>query len=237
MKARLLVTAHAACGGHAPENTLAGVRKALDLAADAVEVDVRCTADGVPVLLHDETVDRTTNGKGAISLMTFAEARRLDAGDGRFPGEPIPSLQEALVLARGRALLVLELKQAGVEEAVLDVVRREGDVRGCVVYSFLPSIVARVRRLEPRLPCVLAAAAVTDRGELLDSVLTLNAQGVAVPHSLVDEELVAETVRRSLRLYCWTVNEEPEMRRLIACGVDGITSDYPERVRAALATS
>jgi glycerophosphoryl diester phosphodiesterase len=91
--------------------------------------------------------------------------------------------------------------------------------------------------LEPRLSCVLLAAAVTDRGELLDSVLPLNAQGVGVLHSLVDEELVAEAVRRSLRLYCWTVNEEPEMRRLIACGVDGITSDYPERVRAALAAS
>ena len=63
MKADLLVTAHAACMGHAPENTLAGMRKAIELAADAVEVDVRCTADGVPVLLHDETVDRTTNGK------------------------------------------------------------------------------------------------------------------------------------------------------------------------------
>jgi glycerophosphoryl diester phosphodiesterase len=237
MKTNLLVISHAACRGHAPENTLAGVRKALDLAADAVEVDVRCTADSVPVLLHDETVDRTTNGKGAISLMTFAEARRLDAGDERFPGEPIPSLQDALVLAKGRALLVLELKQAGVEEAVLDVVRREGDMRGCVVHSFLPAVVARVRRLEPRLPCALLTASATDRGELLDSVLALNAQGVAVLHSLVDEELVAEAVRRSLRLYCWTVNEEPEMRRLIACGVDGITSDYPERVRAALASS
>jgi glycerophosphoryl diester phosphodiesterase len=80
-------------------------------------------------------------------------------------------------------------------------------------------------------------ASATDRGELLDSVLALNAQGVAVLHSLVDGELVAETVRRSLRLFCWTVNDESEMRRLIACGVDGITSDYPERVRAALATS
>ncbi|MGD0764808.1 MAG: glycerophosphodiester phosphodiesterase family protein [Dehalococcoidia bacterium] len=234
MKTNLLVTSHAACKGHAPENTLAGVRRALALAADAIEVDVRCTADGVPVLLHDETVDRTTNGSGAINSLTFAEARRLDAGDERFPGEPIPSLQEAIGLTKGRALLVLELKQPGIEKAALDVVWQEGDVRGCVVHSFLPSVVARVRQLEPRLPCVLLTASAADRGQLLDSVLAVNAQGVAVLHSLVDEELVAEANRRSLRLYCWTVNEEPEMRRLIACGVDGITSDHPERVRNVL---
>ena len=111
-------------------------------------------------------------------------------------------------------------------------------MRGCVVHSFLPCDRRAGASVWSRdCPASSSTAAVTDRDELLDSALTLNAQGVAVLHGLVDEELVAETVRRSLRLYCWTVNDDAEIRRLIACGVDGITSDYPERVRAALATS
>jgi len=236
MNRPLLVTAHAACKGHGPENTLAGVRKAIEFGVDAIEVDIHCTADGIPVLIHDSTVDRTTNGSGTIQQMTFAEARALDAGDERFPGELIPSLEEAVALTKGRVLLVLELKQMGIEARVLDVVRRLNALRECTVHSFIPQVVARVRELEPRVPCALLASGVNvgDWDEVLDSTLALNAQGIAVLHSCVTERLVASAYRRSLRLYTWTVNDESDMRRLMACGVDGITSDYPERVRAVL---
>lgn len=240
MTRALLITAHAACKGHAPENTLAGVRRALELGADALEVDVQCTADGVPVLLHDETVDRTTDGRGSIREMTLAQARLLDAGartfDGAFAGERIPTLEETLELTRGRALLVLEIKQVGIEEAVLAVVRQLDALGDCTAHSFFPQVVAAMRRAEPRLPCSLLTngVGVTDWDELLDSVLSLHAQGVAVLYGCVDEALVRKARRRSLSLYTWTVNEEPEMRRLASLGVDGVTSDYPERVRAVL---
>ena len=90
-----LVTSHAACKGHAPENTLAGIEAALRLGADAIEIDVHCTSDGVPVLIHDETVDRTTDGAGNIHEMTFEVARTLDAGARqfapKFQGAKIPT--------------------------------------------------------------------------------------------------------------------------------------------------
>ena len=105
---RPLVISHAACGGHAPENTLAGIRKALELKADAVEIDVQASADGVPVLMHDLTVDRTTNGIGAVAKMALEDLRALDAG-----GEPPPTLADVLEITRGRALLVIEIKQPG----------------------------------------------------------------------------------------------------------------------------
>ncbi|MGQ9573072.1 MAG: glycerophosphodiester phosphodiesterase [Chloroflexota bacterium] len=239
MNRPLLVTAHAGCKGHAPENTLAAIRKAIELGVDAIEVDVHCTADGVPVLIHDDTVDRTTSGTGSIHHMTFAEAQMLDAGDQNFPGEPIPSLEEALELTRGRVLLVLEIKQVGIETQVLALVRCLQALRDCAVHSFFPQVVATVRQLEPRMPCALLTTGVnvSDWEEVLDSTLALNAQGIAVLHSFVTEELVASACRRSLRVYTWTVNEESAIRRLIDCGVDGITSDYPERVRAVLAAS
>ena len=239
MSRPLLVTAHAACKGHGPENTLAAIRKAIELGADAIEVDVHCTADGIPVLLHDNTVDRTTNGSGCIHDMTFAQARALDAGDERFPCELIPSLEEAVELTKGQVLLVLELKQMGIEAQVLDVVRGLDALRDSTVHSFFPEVVAKVRELEPREPCALLTHGlnVSDWDELLDSALALNAQGIAVLHSFVTERLVATASRRSLRVYAWTVNDESEMRRLMVCGVDGITSDYPDRVRAVLTPS
>jgi glycerophosphoryl diester phosphodiesterase len=231
-----LITAHRACMGHAPENTLAGIDKAIALGADAVEVDVRCTVDAVPVLLHDETVDRTTNGSNALSGMTLAEARRLLAGDARFPEERIPTLEEAAAAAGERIFLVIEIKQEGIEARVVEVVRRLDAVRRCAVHSFLPDAVAAVRRLEPRLPCALLTARIEDPDDAIDAALALNAQGLGVLHGLVDQRLVAAARRRSLRLSCWTVDDPAEVRRLASLGVDGITSDYPDRVRLALSS-
>ena len=160
MPAQPFVIAHAACKGHAPENTLAGIRAALDLGADGIEIDVHCTADDVPILLHDGTVDRTTDGQGEVTQMTLAQVKALDAGarqfEGRFAGERVPTLAEVLDLTRGRALLVLEVKQLYIEQQVLRVVRDLGAVNDCVVHSFIPHVVARFRVVEPSMPAAFA---------------------------------------------------------------------------------
>ncbi len=224
-----LITAHAACRGHAPENTLAGVRAALALGADAIEIDVRCTRDGTPVLLHDSTVDRTTDGEGEIAALSLRQARRLDAGE----GERIPTLREVLREVAGRALLVLEVKPAGIEEELLAVVRRARALDWCAVHSFLPRVVERVRRQEPRMPCSLLTDGrrVVDWGQLFAFALSLGAQGVSVHHGVVTPELVRGAHLRELRCSTWTVNRRDDVRRVAACGVDAITSDYPDRVR------
>src|SRR5574341_626902 len=127
-----IITSHAACKGHAPENTLVGVRAALALGADAIEIDLHLTRDGVPVLIHDATVDRTTDGSGEIASLTLRQARRLDAGG----GERIPTLREVIETVADRALLVLEVKAGRIEEEVLAVVRRAKALEFCVVHSF-----------------------------------------------------------------------------------------------------
>lgn len=224
-----LIVAHAACKGHAPENTLAGVRAALRLGADAIEVDLHCTRDGAPVLIHDATVDRTTDGQGEIASLTLRQARRLDAGG----GERIPTLREVLEAVAGRALLVLEVKRLDIEDEVLAAVRRANALDGCAMHSFWPQVVERFRRLEPRMPCLLLTGGreVADWGQLFAFALSLGAQGVAVFYQVVTPELVRAAHRRELRFSTWTVNSRAEVRRLAACGVDAITSDYPDRVR------
>lgn len=233
-----LVIAHAACKGHAPENTLAGVRAALALGVDAIEVDVHGTADRVPVLIHDATVDRTTNGSGAVAALTVAQLRRLDAGaracDGRFAGERIPTLAEALDLTRGRCLLVVEIKPAGIEREVVAVLRPAAD--DVMVWSFLPEVVARVRELAPAIPCALLSPALAGRAPdaLFRAALQAGQQAVALHHGSVDAELVHRAARRGLTVFAWTADEPDEHRRLLAAGAAGIVTNYPDRLRAVL---
>jgi glycerophosphoryl diester phosphodiesterase len=224
-----LITSHAACRGHAPENTLAGIRAALQHEADAIEIDLHCTSDGVPVLIHDETLDRTTDGAGRIAELTLRQARRLDAGQ----GERIPTLRDVLKEVDGRALIVLEIKAKETEPEVLEVVRRAKALDWCSVHSFRPDIVARVRTLEPRMPCSLLISTehMKDWGATLSFALSLNAQGVAPHHGIVTPGLVRAASLRELRVSTWTVNTRDDVRRVAAAGVAAITTDYPDRVR------
>jgi glycerophosphoryl diester phosphodiesterase len=224
-----IITSHAACKGHAPENTLAGIRAALKLRADAIEIDIHCTRDGVPVLIHDATVDRTTDGTGEIAALLLRQARKLNAGD----GERIPTLREVFDEVAGRALVVLEIKALHIEQEVLAVVRRAKALDYCVVHSFLPKVIARVRSLEPRMPCSLLTGGrgADDPEKLFSLALSLNAQGVAVNYQSVTPQLVRAAHLRELRFSTWTVDSERDVRRVARAGVDAITSNYPDRVR------
>ena len=232
-----LVTSHAACKGHAPENTLAGIDAALRLGADAIEIDVHCTSDGVPVLLHDNMVERTTDGSGDVHAMSFEAVRALDAGARqfvpRFRGERIPTLAEALDLARGKALLQIEVKQPGIEAAVAAAVRDADAIASCEVHSFWPPTVAAMRAEEPRMACALLSDGrrVLDWAEFFGFALSLNAQGVSMHYGAATPERVREGQRRSLTFMVWTADEEADIRAMIDAGVDGICSNFPDAVR------
>jgi glycerophosphoryl diester phosphodiesterase len=234
---RPLVTSHAACKGHAPENTLAGIGEALRIGADAIEIDVHCTSDGVPVLLHDETVDRTTDGTGNVHEMPLTVVQALDAGARqfvpKFAGERVPTLAEVLELTRGRALLHIEVKQPGIEEAVAAAVRDAGAINDCEVHSFWPQIVQAMRATEPRM----AAALLTDGRRVVDwddffsFALSLNAQGVSVHYGGVTPERVRQGQRRSLTFMVWTADDESDIERMLAAGVDSVCSNFPDVVK------
>jgi glycerophosphoryl diester phosphodiesterase len=232
-----LVTSHAACKGHAPENTLAGIERAIALGADAIEIDVHCTADGVPVLIHDETVNRTTDGSGNVHEMPLSVVRALDAGARqfvpRFAGAQIPTLAEVLDLTKGKVLLQIEVKQQGIEDQVAQAVRDAGAIAHCESHSFYPQIVRAMRAAEPRM----AAALLTDGRRVVDwddffgFALSLGAQGVSVYHSWATPERVRLGQLRSLTFMVWTVDDEADVAKMIAAGVDSICSNFPDAVR------
>jgi glycerophosphoryl diester phosphodiesterase len=232
---RPLVISHAACGGHAPENTLAGIRAALDFGVDGIEIDVQASSDGVPVLMHDLTVDRTTNGSGTVASMSLEELRGLDAG-----GEPVPTLDEVLVLTMSKALLVIEIKQAGIEEQIAEVVRRREALNDAMVWSFSAQALEAMRGAEPLLPGALLIAP-SASGELpnwpqrRERALRIGLQGVSIFHLGIMEEIVRESQRSGLSVYAWTPDSEPDIARLIDIGIDGVCTNYPDRAIALLA--
>ena len=218
------------------------MRAALALGVDGIEFDIHASADGVPVLIHDETLDRTTDGSGPVSALTFAQLRALDAGAryaAGYAGERIPALHEVVDLAAGRCLLVVEVKQKGIADLVVDVLRRAGSLAWTMIWSFDLDTVATVRRLEPLLPAAQllearAVAAAGDRVRHLEMALANNLAGISVHHAGVDAGLVRTARLRGLSVYTWTANDPDEQRRLAACGVDAIASDVPAVLQEAL---
>ncbi len=224
---RPLVISHAACGGHAPENTLAGIRTALSFGVDAIEIDVQSSVDGVPVLMHDLTVDRTTNGSGAVAELTLDQLRTLDAG-----GEPPPTLAEVLELTVGTALLVIEIKQLDIEEQIADVIRDSAALDDAMVWSFFRRAMEGMRKAEPRIPggLLIAAEFMPKWPAIRERALRTDLQAVSVFHLGIDEEIVRSCRRSGLALYAWTADSRKDIARLIDIGVDGICSNYPDKV-------
>jgi glycerophosphoryl diester phosphodiesterase len=224
---RPLVISHAACGGHAPHNTLAGIRKAIELGSDAIEIDVQVTADGVPVLMHDLTVDRTTNGSGAVKELTLSEMQKLDAG-----GEPPPALSQVIELTLGTVLLVIEMKAQGIGGHIARTVHEHGALNHVMAWSFFPDAIEDLRRHEPRIPCgLLVGGEYMDRWPAMrDKAISLGAQAVSLFNPAVNAEIRRDTQRHGLALYTWTPDSLEEIARLIALEVDGICSNYPDRV-------
>ena len=234
----MLLIAHRGASGHAPENTLAAFKKAVSLGATFIETDLQLTRDTRLVAIHDETVNRTTNGKGAVHDMTLAEIRRLDAGSwfgSEFAGERLPPLDEILEFAKKHdVVFYLELKPAGSwggEHALISGLRESGQIARTVVISFDASILAAVRKIEPTLMTALLYDGQIEKP--LERALEIGARQLAVRGDLVTPWLLTAARKKDLQVVCWTINHSAHMRLLMSAGVDGIMSDYPDRLVAS----
>ncbi|MBA2447286.1 MAG: glycerophosphodiester phosphodiesterase [Chloroflexi bacterium] len=226
--------------GHAPENTLASFRKAVELGVDAIELDVHLTADDEVVVLHDPHLERTTSGRGQVRGLTPDQVRGLDAGahfGPEFAGERVPTLREVLEWARERCVVDVEIKGApapypGIAERVVELLVCYGMLEHAIVISFDHPTVRRVKALAPDL-----ATGVLYSCRPVDPVrLARDAQADALlPHW---SHCTAEDVERAhaagLSVHPWATSEPDEIRALLAMGVDSITSNHPDRVLAEI---
>lgn len=229
---------HRGAAGHAPENTLASFRKAVALGADAVELDVHRTADGALVVIHDESLERTTDGRGRVAELTLAEIRRYDAGSWKgaeFAGERVPALEEIAAALPARIELFVELKGGsfrypGIEEDLARFLRARELAGRVRVSSFDHRALRRLRELMPELRTGALFAALP-----VDPVALARACGANAIHpsfSYLSAEAVAEAHRAGLEVYTWTVNRPEDIAAARAMEVDGMFSDFPERLSA-----
>ncbi len=236
---RPLAIAHRTAMGHAPENTLLGVRRALELGADGVEIDVQLSADGVPVLLHDQLLERTTNGAGPVGEATVEQLRALDAGQGEY----VPTLAEALAAVDERALLVVELKTApgddaeALAESTLREIASADALHWCWLWSFDSAAVAALSERAPHIVgpgARIAHLCMLPGPEIYQRCAELGLQGVSMHYTACTAEQVAACQAHGLASFAWTANEPAEIAHLAALGVTGIVGDYPERILAAV---
>ncbi len=232
------VWAHRGASARAPENTLAAFREAAAAGADGLELDVHLSRDGVPVVIHDDTVDRTTNGSGAVDALTFPEIRALDAGSwfGRqFAGELLPTLDEVFQLAGDRLRLNVEIKNAAAGIAVLALMKRYPRTP-VLVSSFDHDLLNVLRRQDSELSLGFLQET-SDWQEAVERAAGCAAESFHPREDLVDAELITVCRSRRLAVYPWTVDDPQRLAALCHLGVDGVFCNDPERVAGSLAAA
>ncbi len=225
---KLFCFGHRGARGHEPENTVRSVRRALELGADGVEVDVYFV-DGQLVVIHDDTLERTTNGRGRVAGKSFAHLRSLDAG----LGERIPTLAEIFAAVNRRAVINVELKGPHTAAPVAALIAEHVKHRGWSYDDFLVSSfdhgrICEAKQLGPGLR-IGALVMKAPRG-LAKFAETLGAWSLHADRRCVTPRLVADAHGRGLKVFVFTINRPEEIARMKTLGVDGVFSDFPERV-------
>jgi glycerophosphoryl diester phosphodiesterase len=227
---------HRGARGHAPENTMAAFRFALEMGCDGIELDIQLTKDGRVVVCHDHTIDRTSNGSGWLVKYTFNELRELDFGswfDSRFHGERIPTLREVLQWASTTPLRVnIEIKNGpviydGIEEKTIALVRECRMKDRVIVSSFFHPSLMKVKQLEPDITTGLLFAS-----RPIDPWLQLRSTDTDYLHPhwhYVDAGWTTGIRPKGAKVLTWTVNEPEEWNFIKDSGVDGIFTDFPDR--------
>ena len=270
MRTRPLVIAHRGNSGVAPANTLIAFRQAIELGVDMIEIDVNLTKDvrgvyaeergaqslpsseakgrlrltGVPVLIHDESVENTTDGEGLVSSFTLEELKQLDAGSWKgkqFAGERIPTLAEALDVVKGQVHLSVDLKDERAIPAMVKVIQDTGMKDDVIICGCDVPTAQKIRHFDDQLSIVLnmdselnELAEREDKSEFIREYVRkacyahLSALNVSYKH--VTEDLIKRAHLKALPVWTWTVDDEEDMRRLIDMGVDAIYTNWPERL-------
>ena len=230
-----LVGGHRGNPAEHPENTLASFRSAIELGVDLIECDVHLSADGELVVIHDHTLDRTTDGAGLVVQRSLADLRRLDAGR----GERLPVLAEVCELARDRVGLCIEIKQIpipypGLEEKLVACLGALGMLDQTAVLSFHHGSVRRVKELEPRL-----STGVLEGARPIDPVALMRGAGADIysPHyGAMDPELVEAVHAAGGTVGVWTVDDEAAVAWCRACRPDSVFTNRPREIAPAFRT-
>lgn len=221
---------HKGTAGYAPENTLASFQKALNLSVDMIELDVHKSKSGEIVVIHDNTVDKTTNGSGKVGELTLKELKKLDAGN----GERIPTLTEVLDLVDNKIKINIEIKTRDATKRVVKIieeyVQKNYTYKSFLVSSFDYRNLIKVKLLNFKIPL----GVITKRKLILLNLLfaqLVNAYSINILYTSVSKKIIKQAHALGLKVFVWTVNEPRDIERMKKLGVDGVFSDYPDRIK------
>jgi glycerophosphoryl diester phosphodiesterase len=250
-EAKVAMIAHRGASGYAPENTLPAFQTAVRMNADYLEIDLQMTRDGHLIAMHDETVNRTTNGSGRVGSMTLAEIKRLDAGSwfnrqhpmyarDEYAGEKVPTLREIFETFRGETNYLLETKSPdvypGLEEELVALVEEFKLKRHVAVQSFSKASLLKIRSLNGDIPLFQllwynAPASISD-SSLAD--IKRYAAGIGANFQRLNAPYVQKVKHAGLLMYPYTINYQVNMSKALNWGADGIHTNYPDRLREVI---
>ncbi|MCW3134695.1 MAG: glycerophosphodiester phosphodiesterase family protein [Methanophagales archaeon] len=204
------IIAHRGARAEEPENTLGAVRKAFECGVDAVEIDVRFSKDREIVVIHDDTLERTTNGIGKVGEKTLAQLRTLDAGK----GEKIPRLREVLLLAENLGLeLVIERKEENMEELIVDEVKEAKMEKSVIISSFYHASMHKIKELAPRIKTgvIISSLPVFPVKMAIDA----SANVIFPKYPRLNAEFVVEASKKGIEIYPWTINTREDLAKAL----------------------
>ena len=223
------IIGHRGAAGLEPENTLRSFRMALALGVDEIELDIWETKDGSLAVIHYEKVNRTTNGYGRVPDLDIDELRELDAGK----GEKIPRLEEVFDLVKQEGIILnLELKKPGYEQRVADLIKFYNYFHRVFVISFLPQVIKKIKAIDSRIRIGLAI-----RHRLINAqkiVKELKIDRIFLKHTLITRQLVSDFSDFDVEVIAWTVDKPKDIQKMIILNIDGICTNYPDRVKKIL---
>ena len=233
-QAQTKIIAHRGFSDIAPENTLIAFQKAIKVGADYFELDVHQTKDGVLVVIHDKTVDRTSsNGKkGEIKEKTLSELQKVKVGlsskfGEKYSNEKVPTLQEALELAKGKIKVCVELKVEEIEASVIHLLNELDMIDKVIIFSFHDKSLINIRKLNPNIKTLFLKG--TANFKTLDYVKEINANAIGVGYDTkITKEFISYARKNNIEVFKWTVNKEQEMKKLIDLNIDGIITNKPD---------
>lgn len=232
----LMIVGHRGASGHVPENTLPAFQKAIELRADAVELDIHSDKDGIPVVVHDDSLKRTAKRDVTVASLSAQELEKYD----------IPTYEQVLEMSKGKLIVFTELKGDS-EDAVADIITQKVAEEGWT-YEQLPVIGfdhEQLRRVKARNPDIITGATFsrsmleqiprdTHADYMISAAKAIGATAINPDYRLVNGEVVRKARKAGLKVNVWTVNSPRDITTMIAFGVDAIMSDYPDRVYSRL---
>ncbi len=233
--AQTKIIAHRGFSSVAPENTLIAFQKAIESGVEYFELDIYKTKDGKIVVIHDATVDRTSsnNTKGEIAKMTSGDLAAVRVGyekkfKQKYKNEKLPTLKEALELAKGKIKVCIEVKVYGVEKEVMEIVNEVGVNDGVIIFSFYYPVIARIRQLDKNIPTLYLKGKANQLDIDYATAIDANAIGVG-SGTRITRELLDYAHDKGIELWQWTVDDEDKMKQLIELGLDGLITNFPDK--------